>query len=437
MRIAVFGLGYVGAITGACLARDGHHVIGVDLSDAKVDAINAGRAPVEERDLASLTRAAVEAGRLRATRDAAEAVAASEMSLICVGTPGKRNGALDPSAVVAVARDIGATLASRDAPHVVVVRSTVLPGTTRDLVAPALEAAAGRSLGGGLSLAFNPEFLREGCAVSDYDSPPKIVVGSDDRAAVAAVAGIYRGIDAELIVTSLDTAEMVKYADNAWHAVKVAFGNEMGSIAKSAGVDSRQLMDVFCRDRKLNISPAYLRPGFAFGGSCLPKDLRALAYKAREGDVATPLLASVLASNEALVARTFERIADAGARRIGFCGIAFKAGTDDLRESPQVDLVERLIGKGFDLRIYDPDVRMSRLQGANLAQVMDRVPHLSALLEDDLSHVVDHAELVVLGNSAPEYRAVPGMLRSDQRLLDLARAADPGALGARYEGVTW
>lgn len=438
VRIAVFGLGYVGVVSAACLARDGHAVIGVDPQPVKVDLVNAGQAPIVEKYVGELVQEAVARGALRATADAAEAVAASEMSLVCVGTPSRRNGSLDTSAVERVCGEIGAAVARAGRPHLVVMRSTILPGTMRGLVIPALERAAGMAQGPVLRIANNPEFLREGTAVFDYDNPPKTVAGSDDPAVAAEVLALYAGLPGPKFAVPLAVAEMVKYADNAWHAVKVAFGNEIGNIAKAVGVDSWQVMDIFCEDTKLNISPAYLRPGFAFGGSCLPKDVRALAFRGRDLDLRLPLLDSLLPANEEQVARAFERILAAGRRRIAFLGISFKAGTDDLRESPQVTLVERLIGKGCELRIYDRNVHLARLTGANRAYIAGVIPHIAEILSDDLDAVLAHGDLVVIGNAAPEFRGLGARLGPEVRVIDLARI--PGlaeALGERYDGINW
>ncbi|GMG84674.1 nucleotide sugar dehydrogenase [Paralimibaculum aggregatum] len=436
MRIAVFGLGYVGVVSAACLARDGHQIIGVDPQAEKVALVNAGQPPIIEAGVAGLVADAVAAGRLRATSDPAEAVAATEMSLVCVGTPSRRNGSLDTGAVERVCGQIGAAVAAAGKPHLVVMRSTVLPGTMRGLVIPALEAAAGGAAAL-LKIANNPEFLRESTAVADYDAPPKTVVGAAEPETAAAVMALYERIPGPKFATELEIAEMVKYADNAWHAAKVAFGNEIGNIAKALDIDSHKVMEIFCEDRKLNISPAYLRPGFAFGGSCLPKDLRALTYKGRELDLELPVLESLMRSNAVQIDRAVERVLETGARRVAMLGISFKAGTDDLRESPQVALVERLIGKGLDLRIYDRNVHLARLVGANRAYIEDRIPHISRLLSEDLAGVAAHGELVILGNSDPEFRRLPELLSPGQRVLDLVRLAGLEAIGAGYDGVNW
>jgi len=438
VRVSVFGLGYVGIVSAACLARDGHAVIGVDPQPAKVDLVNAGRAPIIETFVGELVGAAVAAGTLRASACAAEAVAASDMSLVCVGTPSRKNGSLDTGAVARVCEEIGAAVAAKGAPHLVVIRSTILPGTMRGLVIPTLERAAGMAAGAVLRVANNPEFLRESSAVYDYDNPPKTVVGADDPAVAEEVLALYEALPGPKIATRPEVAEMVKYADNAWHAVKVAFGNEIGNIAKAVGVDSWDVMDIFCRDLKLNISPTYLKPGFAFGGSCLPKDVRALTYKGRDLDPDLPLLNALMPTNTRQIDRAVEAVAATGLRRIAFLGISFKAGTDDLRESPQVALVERLIGKGYNLEIYDRNVHLARLVGANRAYIEEAIPHIGDLLSDDLAATVGHGELVLIGNPAPEFRGLPGIMRPDQRVLDLVRV--PGlqeTLGERYDGINW
>lgn len=441
MRIAVFGLGYVGIVAAACLARDGHTVIGVDLNTDKLDLVNAGRSPIVEPGVGELIAAGVGAGRLHATGSAAEAVAASTLSLVCVGTPSRRNGSLDTDGLARVCAEIGAAVKAAGPEagrHLVVIRSTVLPGTMRGLVLPALEVAAGPEAFARIDVAHNPEFLRESSALADYDAPERSVAGADDPAVAARVLELYAHLPGARIATALEVAEMVKYADNAWHAVKIAFGNEIGNIAKASGVDSWEVMDIFCQDRKLNISPAYLRPGFAFGGSCLPKDLRALVHRGHGVDLDLPLLSSVMPANALQVERALERILATGIRRVGFLGISFKAGTDDLRESPQVTLVERLIGKGLDLSIYDHGVHLARLTGANRAYIEGVIPHISELLGDDLAATVAHGELVVVGNAAPEFAGLSALLREDQHVLDLVRV--PGlaaALGERYDGINW
>lgn len=437
MKIAVFGLGYVGAVSAACLARDGHEVVGVDPQSAKVGLINKGASPIVEKHVDEMILHAVTSGRLRATQNADEAVEASELALVCVGTPSRRNGDLDTSAVAKVCAEIGAALSRGNRPYVVVLRSTVLPGTMRTLVVPTLEAASGRVAGPQLRIANNPEFLRESTAVHDYDNPPKIVIGAQDPETTDIVSALYEKIDAPRFSTSVDVAELVKYADNSWHAAKVAFANEIGSISKAIGVDSHEVMDVFCADHKLNISPAYLKPGFAFGGSCLPKDLRALIYRAKTLDVATPLLNGVVESNRRQIDRALDIIIDQGKRDVAFLGISFKADTDDLRESPQVTLVEQLLGKGFNVRVYDKSVRLSQLTGANREYITEVIPHIAEILADDLEETVEFGETVVIGNRAREFRSVPLLMRPPQRLVDLVRTPLPKDFACAYDGVNW
>ena len=398
MRISVFGLGYVGCVSAACLASMGHQVVGVDVNQAKVDLINGGTAPIVEERIGDLVAAAVGAGNLRATTDAAEAVAASEVSLVCVGTPSAPNGSLSTTFLERVAEQIGRALSER---HVVVFRSTMLPGTCAELLVPILELSSGLRAGVDFGVAVNPEFLREGSSVRDFFAPPKTVIGESDPAGGDVVAALYEGLPGEVFRVPIPVAEMTKYADNAFHAVKIGFANELGAVCQALGLDSHQVMEVFLADRKLNISPAYLRPGFAFGGSCLPKDLRGLVYAARKADVAIPLLSHVLPANEAHLQRAIDLVTATGKRRIGLFGLSFKPGTDDLRESPMVELAERLLGKGYSLRIYDANVTLSRLVGANRAYIAERLPHLGDLLSDSVAEVVEHAEVCVVGCADP------------------------------------
>ncbi|HET6380040.1 MAG TPA: nucleotide sugar dehydrogenase [candidate division Zixibacteria bacterium] len=436
--VSVFGLGYVGSVSAGCLADRGLDVIGVDVTPIKVDTINAGRSPIVEHGLDHLIRRGVEAGRLRATADAVAAVRASDASLICVGTPSNANGSLDLSAVQRVIETIGRALREHDRPHVVIVRSTMLPGSTETLLVPILERAAGRQLGDGLSICYNPEFLREGSSLRDFDNPPYTIIGGSDSAAIELARSLYAGIAAPLHVVPIRVAEMLKYASNAFHALKVAFANEIGVLCKALGVDSGQLMDIFCADTKLNISSAYLRPGFAFGGSCLPKDLRAVLHRARSQDLELPVLEAVLPSNRVHVERAYEMIRATGLRRIGLLGLSFKAGTDDLRESPLVSLVERLIGRGYDVRIFDRDVSLANLHGTNRSFIEREIPHLVRILTDDIDAVLDHAEVVVIGNGSHEHREALGRLREDQRVIDLVRIPERESIDPeRYEGVAW
>ena len=433
MRISVFGLGYVGAVSAACLAADGHTVVGVDTNQVKVDLLNQGRAPVIEAGLGELIEQGVRAGRLRATTDGEEAVAATDLAFVCVGTPSHGNGSLDLTYLRRVADDIGQAIRRRRSPITVVVRSTMLPGTTRQLLLPDLERSAGRPV----AVAVYPEFLREGTAIRDYHEPPKAVVGALDQTVRDLVTPVAARPGAPLVQTDLELAEMAKYADNAWHALKVTFANEIGSLAKAQGLDGQAVMDILCADTKLNLSPVYLRPGFAFGGSCLPKDVRALRYLGRGLDLDLPVLNAILPSNAQQLDRAFQLVAGAGARRVGVLGLAFKAGTDDLRESPMVELVERLIGKGFDVRVYDANVNLARLVGANKSYILDQIPHISDLMVPSLEEVLDHAGTLVIGNHDSAFRAVAEHPGPGQRVVDLVRIVDRRSEGNGYDGICW
>jgi len=436
--VSVFGLGYVGCVTAACLAERGHTVVGVDVTASKVDMVNAGHATIVEAGIAESVRAMVDAGRLRATTDAADAVASTNISMVCVGTPGRPNGSFDLSYVERVCEEIGAALGRKSTRHTVVIRSTVLPGTTDTVVIPALERTSGRKASRDFGVAMNPEFLREGTSIADFLDPPFTIVGTNDPATADAARQLYEGIDAPFHVTDVRVAEMVKYACNSFHGVKVAFANEIGNISKALGVDSHEVMRLFCLDTKLNISPAYLRPGFAFGGSCLPKDLRAVTYRARQEDIDTPLLTATLESNRKQIARAFDMITASGKRRIGLLGLSFKAGTDDLRESPLVSLIEMLIGKGMNVSIYDREVTRARLIGANKAYIEREIPHIWSLMRSDVGEVIEASDVVVIGNGSKEFSGVRSQLRHDQTVVDLVRAF--GAIrsdGVSYQGICW
>ena len=436
MKISIMGLGYVGAVSAGCLAAEGHEVIGVDPQQAKVDLINAGRTPIIEKDIGEIIERAVAEGRLRATADVQGAVRHTDLSLICVGTPSLGNGHIDLKYVRRVCEQIGGAL--KDHPgHTVVVRSTMLPGTMRNVVIPALEESSGLTAGEDFGVCLNPEFLREGTAVHDYFHPPKTVIGELDRASGDVVAKIYGHLPGPVIRTDYETAEMVKYADNTWHALKVAFANEIGNICKALALDSHKLMDIFCQDTKLNLSPYYLKPGFAFGGSCLPKDVRALAYKAKLLDVKVPIIDAILPSNDEQIERGIQAVIDKGEKKVGVLGFSFKAGTDDLRESPMVELVERLLGKGYDLKIYDSNVRMAALHGANREYILNHIPHISKLMVASIDEVIGHAKTIVIGNASPEFRDVPRRLDEGQQVVDLVRIADTKSVEGVYDGICW
>jgi len=436
MRISVFGLGYVGSVTAGCLARMGHEVIGVDVKPEKVEAINRGESPVVEPGLAELIAEGKRSGRLSATRDVRMAVETTELSFICVGTPSDPSGGQDLRYVARVARDIGAALGHKRGYHVVVVRSTVLPGTVQGLVLPALEVFSGKIAGKDFGLCMNPEFLREGSAVEDFFEPSRTVIGELDQASGDALTAVYRGIQAPIVRTDIRTAEMVKYADNAFHALKVVFANEIGRLCRAFDIDSTRVMDIFTLDRKLNLSPYYLRPGFAFGGSCLPKDVRALVTAARHRDVSLPVLEAVLRSNEEQARLGLQMVLATGKRRVGIVGMSFKPGTDDLRESPMVYLVEQLLGKGYQVAIYDPSIRPDRLIGSNREFVERAIPHLEPLLRSNLDEVLEESEVIVLAHRG--MAVDPGRLRPDQEVIDLVRALEePVPLDGRYHGIAW
>ncbi len=437
MRISIFGLGYVGAVSAGCLAADAHTVIGVDPNATKVKLINAGVTPIIEKDIGEIIAKAVAEKRLWATTNVAEAINDSELSIVCVGTPSERNGSLDLRYIRNCCEEIGQALRGKSSWHNVTIRSTILPGTMRNIIIPMLEASSDKTAGVDFGICNNPEFLREGTAVYDYRNPPKTVIGEIDARSGDVLAGLYAHLQAPLIRTSVETAEMVKYVDNVWHAVKVAFANEIGNICKPLNIDSHEVMNIFCQDTKLNLSPYYLKPGFAFGGSCLPKDLRALSYKAKALDLDLPLLASVIPSNELQIDRAFKLISDQNVKKISVLGFSFKEGTDDLRESPVVELIERLIGKGADLRLYDKNVSLAALTGANRDYILNHIPHISRLMVDNIQAAVDHADLIIIGNKAPEFAEWVEKIPSHKHIIDLVRIAKSVRPVANYEGICW
>src|SRR5919112_1137301 len=437
MKLSVFGLGYVGCVSAACFAREGHEVLGVDVSAVKVEIINSGRSPIVEAGIGELIEEMVSSGRLKATTSSAEAVAASDVSLVCVGTPSRDNGSLDLAYVKRVCQEIGAALEAKRERHTVVIRSTMLPGTIEGTVVPALEVYSGKKAGRDFGVCINPEFLREGTSLKDFYAPPFTLVGADDEDAAAALRLLYKNIDAPLYVTSVKSAEMVKYACNCFHALKVSFANEVGNVCKGLGIDSHEVMDVFCRDTKLNLSPYYLKPGFAFGGSCLPKDLRALQYKAKELDVEVPVLRATLQSNRLQVERAVEMILRTGRKRVGVLGFSFKAGTDDLRQLPMVALIETLIGKGIQISIYDRDVSLAKLFGANKEYIEREIPHISQLMRASIKEVVENADVLIIGNKAEELREIEGRLRKGQTVIDLVRIFGERTSDENYQGICW
>jgi GDP-mannose 6-dehydrogenase len=437
LRVSIFGLGYVGTVSAGCLASDGHEVIGVDPVPTKVDLINRGQSPIIEADIGEIIAATAKAGRLRATGDPAQAIRETELSFVCVGTPSQANGNLDLRYIRRICEQIGEALKNKTVRHTVVIRSTILPGTMHKIVIPTLEEFSGKKAGVEFGVCNNPEFLREGSAVKDFRSPPKTVIGELDKASGDMLTKLYEKLETPLIRTDLETAEMVKYVDNSWHALKIGFANEIGNLCKSFAIDAHAVMNIFCQDRKLNISSAYLLPGFAFGGSCLPKDLRALSYQAKMHDLHLPILTSILPSNEMQITRGLQLVMEKGHTRVGVLGFSFKAGTDDLRESPMIEIIERLIGKGYDLRIYDKNVKIASLVGANRDFILNHIPHISKLMVGDIDAVLNHAQTVVIGNKDPDFKEVPERLHEGQLLVDFVRIIEGRSKNGKYDGICW
>ena len=438
MNISIFGLGYVGAVSCACLPELGHTVIGVDTNPSKVRMINDGQSPVVEEGINELIDAAVRAGRLRATDDVDLAVRESEISLVSVATPANANFTPNLSAVDTVIRSIGAAIRKKPGAHTIVLRSTVPPGTTEDRILPILEESVGRKVGDRLSLVFNPEFLREGSSVKDFHHPPQTVIGSLDEAGYVAMERMYAGLPGEVVRTSCRIAESVKYLCNVFHALKIVFANEAGSVLKACDLDAREVMRIFCQDTQLNISPAYLRPGFAFGGSCLPKEVKGFLMLAREKDVPIPALAALLDSNAAHIDRAYDMIARDGRRKVALFGLAFKPGTDDMRDSPLVELAERLLGKGFELAIYDNFVKISRLLGKNKEFIDREIPHLDRLLQETPERALEEAQIVVIGHADAAARQAIVARAAGRRIIDLSGYAElRGAGAAEYQGICW
>jgi GDP-mannose 6-dehydrogenase len=438
MHVAVFGLGYVGTVSAASFAADGHTVVGVDINPDKVAALNAGRSPIVEAGLEELIRTGAANGSLRATTNTEEAVKTADLSLLCVGTPSRRNGSLDLTHLTHVCEQIGHALRDSSGYHIVVVRSTVLPGTTHQIVIPTLERSSGTNYGTGFGVTVNPEFLREGTAIQDFRQPPITLIGHNYVSDARPTEALYRNVQAPVITASIRTVEMIKYASNSWHALKVCFANEIGNLCKRLDVDSHEVMEIFCQDRKLNLSSYYMKPGFAFGGSCLPKDVRALQYRAKEVDLELPVIQAILGSNRLQIDHALDLVMETGFRRVGLLGFSFKAGTDDLRESPIVILAEALLGKGYQLRIYDRNVSLARLVGANRDYINGQIPHLSSLLCERLEDVLDQSDVIVVGNASPEFADALRLTRPDHRIIDLVRVRTPlSEIPGDYQGICW
>jgi GDP-mannose 6-dehydrogenase len=436
MRINIYGLGYVGSVSAACLASEGHDVLGIDIDRLKVDNINLGRSPVVEPGLPELMQEVVKRKNLRATVSAVED---ADLSIVCVGTPSNENGSLNLKYLSHAVQDIGDFLRGRDQYHVVCIRSTVLPGTVEKYVVPVLEERSKKKAGLDFGVCMNPEFLREGSSIRDYQSPPFTIIGQLDDRSGDVVEQLYSKLSAPVIRTRLAVAEMVKYAGNAFHALKITFANEIGNIAKRLGIDGTEVMEIFCQDRKLNISATYLQPGFAFGGSCLPKDLRALLYKARELDLEPALMRSILTSNGEQVQEAYRLVKNTGKKRIAVLGLSFKPGTDDLRESPIVSLVEMMIGKGHDVSIYDQDVSLARLHGSNKLYIEQTISHISALMKPSIQATIDDSEVIVVAKKSPEFAEAVRNVNSGRTVIDLVKALPEGTNGngSYYEGICW
>ena len=438
MRISVFGLGYVGSVTAGCLAELGHTVVGVEPNPTKLDMLNRGQSPIVEAGFQEILKKSVASGQLSATSDWAAAMAQTELAFVCVGTPSLGSGNIDLSHVRRAAEHIGSALRGKKDYFRVVIRSTVLPGTVEDVVIPVLERASGRQARRDFGVCMNPEFLRESTAVHDFYHPPKTVIGELDTRSGEALAELYAKLPAPLKRVPLRVAEMVKYTDNSFHAVKVVFANEIGNICKELKIDSHRVMEIFCLDTKLNLSPCYLKPGFAFGGSCLPKDLRAINFEARSHNVDTPMLNSLLDSNKRQVSKVVNKLREYRGKKLGFLGLSFKDGTDDLRESPMVDLIETMLGKGFSARIYDPDVSLGRLLGANKEYIEREIPHLSNLLIASASELIEQCDVIVIGHKLENPKAVLAQVSQRHVVIDLARACDGHlATAGEYYGICW
>ena len=438
MKISIFGLGYVGAVSLACLSRDGHQVIGVDIDQTKLELIAAGKTPVVEEGMVDLMQQVAASGRVTVTTDTEQAVLGSDISLVCVGTPSAANGSQDQGAILRLAEVMGRALAKKTVPHVVVFRSTLVPGTVEDVLRPIVEQHSGKKDGVDFHLCFQPEFLREGSSIRDYDKPPFTVVGANHPFAIQRLKELFGHLPCKFLETSVRSAEMMKYCCNNFHALKITFANETARLCGALGVDPFEVMDLVCQDTQLNISKAYLKPGFAFGGSCLPKDLRATSYLAKTRDVEVPMLSAILASNQEHLAVAANKVLASGKRRIGFIGLSFKTGTDDLRESPLVTLAEQLIGKGMQLTIYDPEVHLAQLLGANRRYIEQHLPHIGQLVRADIDAVIAESDLLVVGIGGDTVtQALARGVRADQVVLDLVKLPNASALPGKVEGLTW
>jgi len=438
MKISIFGLGYVGCVSGACFAELGHQVIGVDPNQVKVDMVNQGESPIIEKGFQKVLEKVIKNNQFSATSDWNKAVSETDVALVCVGTPSRPNGSIDLVFVKRVSEHIGTAIKDKKNYFVIGIRSTVLPGTVEEIVIPILGKHSGKIVGKDFGVCMIPEFLREGSSVDDFYHPPKTVIGEYDKRSGDAILDLFKQIDAPLIRTRIKIAEMVKYVDNSFHALKISFANEIGNICKELSIDSHKIMDIFCMDRKLNLSPYYLKPGFAFGGSCLPKDLRAITYESQLLDVDLPLLNSIFSSNKRQILKVVNKLMEYKGRTLGFLGLSFKGGTDDLRESPLVEVVETMLGKGFQVRIYDRNVSMARLMGANKEYIEKEIPHISSLMCLSAEELLQECDVVVVGNHEVEFKHALKKVRSEQTIIDLVRIVDkPTDIEGKYYGICW
>ena len=442
MRLSIFGLGYVGSVSLGCLARDGHEVIGVDIDAVKLDLIRQGKSPVIEQGMPELIAGSVASGRVSVTDDVAQGITQSEISFICVGTPSQNNGNQDQSAIVRLTEQLGDALKNKSEPHILVYRSTLVPGTVEQTLIPMLESISGKRNGIDFDVCYQPEFLREGSSIKDYDNPPFTIIGATNPQAHNLLRELFGHLPGDYRETTISTAETMKYFCNIFHAVKITFANEVARLCEGMQVDPHEVMDLLCKDTQLNISPAYMKPGFAFGGSCLPKDLRAMQYQAKQHDIMIPMLSHVLRSNQAHLDHALEKVLDwrtqTGGRKVAMLGLSFKPGTDDLRESPLVILAEQMIGKGMQLSIYDPNVSLSRLLGANKRFIEQTIPHIGELMSEDLEAMLADADIIIVGQNHPDaLAALPDLCRKDQLLLDLIHQPQLRKFKATYQGLSW
>ncbi len=436
MKISIFGLGYVGCVSLGCLAQNGHTVIGVDNNDIKVNYINKGKSPIIEKDLDILIAQQHKLKKISATNDATFAVRNSEVSFICVGTPNTVQGHLDLSSIFNVAKEIGKALSKKKDKHIIVIRSTVLPGTN-EKTAQIISESSGKQNHKDFFVVSNPEFLREGTAIKDYYNPAYTLIGSPDKYAIEKMKEIYKDINKPIIVSEIKCAEIIKYINNAYHALKIVFANEVANICRGLDIDSREVMDIFCKDDKLNISPYYFKPGFAYGGSCLPKDLKALTTIANDLYIDSPILNTIERSNELQKNMAIKHILSFGKQKLGFLGLSFKAGTDDLRNSPIIDVIEVLLGKGFDIKIYDRNVRLSKLFGGNKKFIMEKIPFISKFIINNPEEILRHSEVLIVVNNDEEFKEILDKTPKNKIIYDLVNISFKNKEKKNYKGISW